>query len=75
MYSSQELFSRQATQELTFSTQVTQEEGALQGGDDATCVLTSGAGLIFSGVLILGVAWTALRVARRFAPPKEGASA
>lgn len=38
-------------------------------------LLTSGAGLIFSGVLILGVAWTALRVARRFAPPKEGASA
>lgn len=38
-------------------------------------LLTSGAGLIFSGVLILGVAWIALRVARRFAPPKEGASA
>lgn len=34
-------------------------------------LLTSGAGLIVSGLLILGVAWAALRIARRFAPPKE----
>lgn len=34
-------------------------------------LLTSGAGLIFSGLLILAVAWAALRIARRFAPPRE----
>lgn len=34
------------------------------GGD----LLTSGAGLIASGLLILGVAWLALKVSRRFAP-------
>lgn len=34
-------------------------------------LLSSGAGLIASGVLILGVTWLAIRVARRFAPPKE----
>ncbi len=34
-------------------------------------LLASGAGLIFSGLLILAVAWAALRIARRFAPPKE----
>jgi uncharacterized membrane protein len=35
------------------------------GGD----LLKSGAGLIASGLLILGVAWLALRVSKRFAPP------
>jgi len=35
------------------------------GGD----LLTSGAGLIASGLLILGVAWLALRISKRFAPP------
>ncbi|MDE2434826.1 MAG: DUF2157 domain-containing protein [Sphingomonadales bacterium] len=34
-------------------------------------LLSSGAGLIASGVLILGIAWVAVRVARRYAPPKE----
>lgn len=34
-------------------------------------LLSSGAGLIASGVLILGVAWIAVRVARKYAPPKE----
>lgn len=34
-------------------------------------LLTSGAGLIFSGLLILGIAWGAMRIARTFAPPKE----
>jgi hypothetical protein len=34
------------------------------GGD----LLTSGAGLIASGLLILGVAWLALKVSKRFAP-------
>jgi len=36
-------------------------------------LLTSGAGLIASGVLILGIAWGAVRVAKRFAPPREAA--
>ncbi len=35
-------------------------------------LLTSGAGLILSGLLILGVVWAALRVARRFAPQAPG---
>jgi len=35
------------------------------GGD----LLTSGAGLIASGLLILGVAWLALKISKRFAPP------
>lgn len=35
-------------------------------------LLSSGAGLIVSGLLILGVAWSAVQVARRFAPPKDG---
>lgn len=35
------------------------------GGD----LLTSGAGLIVSGLLILGVAWLALKISKRFAPP------
>lgn len=34
-------------------------------------LLTSGAGLIFSGLLILGIAWGAMRIAQRFAPAKE----
>lgn len=34
-------------------------------------LLTSGAGLIVAGLLILGIAWVAVRVAKRFAPPKE----
>lgn len=34
-------------------------------------LLGSGLGLIFSGVLILGVAWGAVKIARRFAPPRE----
>jgi uncharacterized membrane protein len=37
-------------------------------------LLTSGAGLIASGVLILGVAWAALRISRRFAPSPEARS-
>jgi uncharacterized membrane protein len=36
-------------------------------------LLTSGAGLIASGLLILGVAWVAMRVSRQFAPQKEEA--
>ena len=32
-------------------------------------LLTSGAGLIASGVLILAIAWSAVRVSKRFAPP------
>jgi hypothetical protein len=34
------------------------------GGD----LLTSGAGLIASGLLILGVTWLALKISKRFAP-------
>ena len=34
-------------------------------------LLSSGTGLIVSGLLILGIAWIAVRVARRYAPPKE----
>lgn len=34
-------------------------------------LLSSGAGLIVSGLLILGIAWVAVRVARRYAPPLE----
>lgn len=34
-------------------------------------LLSSGAGLIVSGLLILGIAWIAVRVARKYAPPKE----
>jgi uncharacterized membrane protein len=37
-------------------------------------LLTSGFGLIVSGLLILGVAWLAVRVSRRFAP-REGSEA
>ncbi len=35
----------------------------------AADLLTSGFGLILAGVMILGVAWTAVRVSKRFAPP------
>ncbi|MBU2589021.1 MAG: DUF2157 domain-containing protein [Alphaproteobacteria bacterium] len=41
----------------------------------ASDLLLSGFGLILSGVLILGVAWGAVRVSKRFAPPSEGESA
>jgi uncharacterized membrane protein len=34
-------------------------------------LLTSGAGLIASGLMILGIAWVAVRVSRRLAPPAE----
>lgn len=37
------------------------------GGD----LLTSGAGLIMSGVLILGIAFAAVRISRRYAPPAD----
>ncbi|MFM5886320.1 MAG: DUF2157 domain-containing protein [Novosphingobium sp.] len=37
-------------------------------------LLSSGAGLIVSGVLILGIAWVAVRVARKYAPAKEDAA-
>ena len=37
----------------------------------ATDLLTSGAGLIASGLLILGIAWMAVRVSRRFAPDQR----
>jgi hypothetical protein len=40
------------------------------GGD----LLTSGVGLIISGVLILAVAWGAVRVSKRFAPKAEDAA-
>jgi hypothetical protein len=41
------------------------------GGD----LLTSGAGLIASGLLILGVAWLALKISKRFAPPSDPSTA
>jgi len=37
-------------------------------------LLTSGAGLIAAGLLILGVAWAAVRVSKRFAPREEQAA-
>jgi len=37
----------------------------------AADLLTSGFGLILSGVMILGVAWVAVRVSKRFAPREE----
>lgn len=36
-------------------------------------LLTSGFGLILSGLMILGVAWIAVRVSKTFAPASEGA--
>ncbi|MBU7579128.1 MAG: DUF2157 domain-containing protein [Porphyrobacter sp.] len=38
----------------------------------AADLLTSGFGLILAGVMILGVAWVAVRVSKRFAPLAEG---
>ena len=40
----------------------------------AADLLTSGFGLILSGLMILGVAWIAVRFSRRFAPREEGAA-
>ncbi|ABC64463.1 DUF2157 domain-containing protein [Erythrobacter litoralis] len=37
----------------------------------ASDLLSSGFGLILAGLLILGVAWGAVRVSRAFAPPRE----
>lgn len=37
----------------------------------ASDLLTSGFGLILAGLLILGVAWGALKVSRTFAPPRQ----
>lgn len=37
-------------------------------------LLTTGAGLIASGVLVLAVAFAALRIARRYAPPPQAAA-
>jgi uncharacterized membrane protein len=37
----------------------------------ASDLLTSGFGLILAGLLILGVAWIAVLVSRRFAPPRD----
>jgi len=41
----------------------------------ASDLLLSGAGLIMAGLLILGIAWAAVRVSRNFAPKNEGAGA
>lgn len=41
----------------------------------ASDLLLSGFGLILSGLMILGVAWGAVRVSRTFAPPSEEAAA
>lgn len=41
----------------------------------ASDLLTSGFGLILAGLLILGVAWIAVRVSREFAPPRGPESA
>lgn len=40
----------------------------------ASDLLTSGAGLIVAGILILGVAWAAVRISRRLAPREESAA-
>ena len=37
-------------------------------------LLGSGVGLILAGLMILGVAWLAVRVSKRFAPDAEGAA-
>ncbi len=37
----------------------------------ASDLLTSGFGLIIAGLLILGVAWVAVRISREYAPPAE----
>jgi hypothetical protein len=41
----------------------------------ASDLLTSGFGLILAGMLILGVAWGAMRVSREFAPPRQAEEA
>ncbi len=41
----------------------------------ASDLLLSGFGLIIAGLLILGVAWGAVRVSKRFAPTNDGADA
>ncbi len=40
----------------------------------AADLLMSGFGLILSGLMILGIAWVAVRISRRFAPPEEPAA-
>jgi uncharacterized membrane protein len=37
----------------------------------ASDLLTSGFGLILAGLLVLGIAWVAVRVSREFAPPRQ----
>ncbi|MEY2925990.1 MAG: hypothetical protein RL367_467 [Pseudomonadota bacterium] len=44
---------------------------SFEWGDD---LLGSGIGLILAGVLTLAIAWVAVRVARRFSPPREVAT-
>lgn len=39
----------------------------------ASDLLTSGFGLIIAGLMILGIAWAAVRISREFAPSAEGA--
>jgi hypothetical protein len=39
----------------------------------ASDLLTSGFGLIIAGAMILGIAWGALRISRKYAPSAEGA--
>jgi hypothetical protein len=41
----------------------------------ASDLLLSGFGLILSGILVLGVAWMAVRVSKTFAPPNGGEEA
>lgn len=41
--------------------------------EEAGGLLASGVGLILGGVLVLGVAWGALRISHRFAPARENA--
>ena len=40
----------------------------------ASDLLTSGFGLILAGLMILGVAWVAVRISREYAPPREEAA-
>jgi hypothetical protein len=37
-------------------------------------LLSNGAGLIVTGLLMLGIAWGAVRIARKYAPPREHAA-
>ncbi|GAA4048799.1 DUF2157 domain-containing protein [Parerythrobacter jejuensis] len=39
----------------------------------ASDLLTSGFGLILAGIMILAIAWGAVRISREYAPPREGA--